>query len=1371
MGNTSTAIEVTAAVVTLKPHLVLFVGIAGSAKPKDLVQGDIVVADRVYNLHRGKDADDEVEGSVHLTRPISFTAAHGVVQLAMDVRRRDWTSHMTTGQALNAHGTKPRVEIKPIAAGETVHADGGSSLMQKVRRNFNDVAALDMESLGFYEAAYQANLPALAVRGISDRVTDKAAHADSEWQPRASLHAAAFAFALLHRAEPEDLPAQGTPITRSNDPSFPAGPSPAQQLLRVAPPVAVAYEWTQPTAGPQATTVLRDLAALGDQPATWLSRFRHRQPSIFRGENSAALWVLVGEFADSHEHPAASWIIEQAAERWQDHVLSAYLYAKAALAAMRDADQEKAEVLFARAEAVAPAGKPLWMLLRTALSSDVDATGSTLVAVTRALELPLPQFALLGLQADAAPEQHDNDFVAFIVEFSELYPAFLELIRWTVTLIAIAVLRHKPEQIDAAQLLCEQVTDAFPAYRSDPRSTSALAALAGTRSSRAALEMASILCMRATGHISRVSGFDRDAALARAEEIALTARGRRQDWGGPTSEALALAAQARALSGDTRGALTMLLEPPAGIAEKSETRAQPVILVAAGLAAQVGNIDLALEFASKIDEPAERHLATAFALSLREDSHPESAAEYRAALSEAKLPAQENLATRVLIGLSAIAPLNEAEEVLLGNIDIETADLIRARSMLKVGQISQAQILARRYPDSSGALEIRVLCLLDQGKTAEAIRALENFAVRHFYEERHLLQAALLAHSSGTAEDAARLATRIASSTDPVRRRTAQEILVDVASRHGDWSAVMDHTSRLMDDDAVAECDPNRDESLVKYRWARAHALHQLRLMPQAYEVVRTEPRLEPSDLNQARLIASILRTIAPSVSHTDSKRTAQKSVTQAEVLSTVSRAAQAFPDDEELVATAVMTAFLMPDGDQIDYQLMAEARRLHQQFFERFPDSKILEMVPVDENFASLQNFLQERLAPISGIAEQMYRAAITGQIPISALVTGLGNHYADSLIRNTVDCYMVRNSDERINSLEVEAARQALETTVVVDTSSLFLSSIILEPDTRLHMYFEQLFVTSSQRDDIIQTRTSLLMRSSGSLGWDPHTERPVFNNYSDELKQRWADQAEALATALDGCDILPDPPSENKEVGFKTWSSPVFLARKYGLSLVADDAALRAAARSEGVAAFGSLQLVEALIQDGRLPSAALKSSYGRLMKVRAADLPLNDRLGEIAENEQWDPNGYAAFLLTRPTTWLPLAKGWQTYTALIKALPEKRPQIVAEWCVAALGGLCMVTTPSAVPTVASALVASTLLELQNGAPLPLLLDYADRLVSRFAPDTDLLKEIVQRLVLAVRHLTPPEMVGTIVLPLLADLKGEAHVKALRIFFTMP
>jgi len=85
--------------------------------------------------------------------------------------------------------------------------------------------------------------------------------------------------------------------------------------------------------------------------------------------------------------------------------------------------------------------------------------------------------------------------------------------------------------------------------------------------------------------------------------------------------------------------------------------------------------------------------------------------------------------------------------------------------------------------------------------------------------------------------------------------------------------------------------------------------------------------------------------------------------------------------------------------------------------------------------------------------------------------------------------------------------------------------------------------------------------------------------------------------------------------------------------------------------------------------------------------------------------------------------------------------------------------------------SALVVWTLLELQDATVLSPLLASADRIVRHFAPSADTLEAVVQRLVMTVRQVTPPEMVGSIVLPLLSGLEKEAHAKAITHFFTMP
>jgi hypothetical protein len=542
--------------------------------------------------------------------------------------------------------------------------------------------------------------------------------------------------------------------------------------------------------------------------------------------------------------------------------------------------------------------------------------------------------------------------------------------------------------------------------------------------------------------------------------------------------------------------------------------------------------------------------------------------------------------------------------------------------------------------------------------------------------------------------------------------------------------------------------------------------------MNEAYEVIRADPRLVPADLNQARLVASILRTIAPSIADVGPvETTAGRRISQAEILAAVAEAAQAFPDDEELVATAVMTAVSMPDSEPTDYGLMTKARQLHQQFFERFPNSKLIHPIPLDDALTGLQEMLRAEVAPAAQAAEQMQRGAITGQIPISVCISAVGRNYAEALIRNTVGCYVIRHPDDRISAQEIDAARRALDGTVVLDTSALFLAPVALGHATELRTHFERLLVAAPQRDDILKARSSLMMRSSGWLGWDSVSDRPTFVQYDPEVTERWAREADDLAKALVWCDVIADPPPDHDDPRHKVWSAPIRLARERGVSLIADDAALRAVARNEGVPAFGCLQLLSALVEDRALPDGALDESYQRLREIRAAELPVPGRLSDIAENEGWNPAGYAGFLLQRPTTWTPLARGWRDYTTLITALPTKKPEEVAGWCTAAMHGLSLTTVTSTVPAVSAALVVWTLLQLQDAAVLPPLLASAERIVRQFTPSADTLEAIVQRLVMTVRQVAPPEMVGSIVLPLLSGLEKEAHAKAITHFFTMP
>lgn len=225
-GNLGAAAIATRAISTYAPRALLFVGVAGGLK-NDIDLGDVVVAERIYAYHGGKEQDGGF-----LVRPRSFEASHELIQFAHDLARE------SPGGAPGADGTmrRFRVHFKPIAAGEAVLDSTTGPILEHLRLHYNDTAAIEMESAGAMIAAHISAVPALVVRGISDRADGQKHAADSAGhQPEAAANAAAFAMSLLR-----DWLASTT-SQAPRDPGSPAAPQPTTAAASV-PPV---QQWNQ----------------------------------------------------------------------------------------------------------------------------------------------------------------------------------------------------------------------------------------------------------------------------------------------------------------------------------------------------------------------------------------------------------------------------------------------------------------------------------------------------------------------------------------------------------------------------------------------------------------------------------------------------------------------------------------------------------------------------------------------------------------------------------------------------------------------------------------------------------------------------------------------------------------------------------------------------------------------------------------------------------------------------------------------------------------------------------------------------------------------------------------------------------------------
>jgi nucleoside phosphorylase len=190
-GNVGAGVLTERAIAMFRPAALLFVGVAG-ALSDDVNLGDVVVATRVYGYHGGREGADGF-----LPRTRCWDAPHRLEQVARLVARVDaWRGLLPDG----GRECRPMVHFKPVAAGEVVLDSRVSPLARRLRDQCQDAVAIEMESAGVAHAAHlNGSLPALIIRGVSDRANGGKMHADRAGWPRvAARNAAAFALTLIN---------------------------------------------------------------------------------------------------------------------------------------------------------------------------------------------------------------------------------------------------------------------------------------------------------------------------------------------------------------------------------------------------------------------------------------------------------------------------------------------------------------------------------------------------------------------------------------------------------------------------------------------------------------------------------------------------------------------------------------------------------------------------------------------------------------------------------------------------------------------------------------------------------------------------------------------------------------------------------------------------------------------------------------------------------------------------------------------------------------------------------------------------------------------------------------------------------------------
>jgi nucleoside phosphorylase len=249
----------------LDPQWILLVGIAGCIPDPDYTLGDVILASRLHDFCvsarfengasqfnvRGGPMHPDVQnllaslpfiesllGKWNTSRRIGADRPKTKLQ-AENFYGDDVWKDKTRASLKRYFGPKSNRKIPKVLTGSVASSDTlvkDTNLVKEWQQSARQVAGIEMELAGVYQAAHDAQKPVLAIRGISDVVGFKRS---PEWTEYACHTAAAVAVALL-KFRPINPIGTGVGLTRTDDKvSTPVTVSPAfLQVPHDVPPLA-----------------------------------------------------------------------------------------------------------------------------------------------------------------------------------------------------------------------------------------------------------------------------------------------------------------------------------------------------------------------------------------------------------------------------------------------------------------------------------------------------------------------------------------------------------------------------------------------------------------------------------------------------------------------------------------------------------------------------------------------------------------------------------------------------------------------------------------------------------------------------------------------------------------------------------------------------------------------------------------------------------------------------------------------------------------------------------------------------------------------------------------------------------------------------
>lgn len=763
-------------------------------------------------------------------------------------------------------------------------------------------------------------------------------------------------------------------------------------------------------------------------------------------------------------------------------------------------------------------------------------------------------------------------------------------------------------------------------------------------------------------------------------DLALRSRDRYRRWDGPSHRALAVATDALLALDDPQRVVDLASGPPDGEATASEAGAP-------GVQGNLAHAFLMLGRPQDINALSLEGVDASEAariLALQADVLGDDAALSRMWRS---LEHAEDEPSR-LKALFGLALMGEADEASFEGVpEAETALFTGVAAFIR-GDLPEAiQILTPYRFESPIHAHYLAQAQYQTGATGEAVRTLTN-ASEHLGALLLLESAADMLFEQGHFDDAATIATEVlAMGPSRALQKRMKVLLVEIAQQLQDWRNMESYAQSLVREFPDDSRGP----------WMVVYAMHRQGKNRHAWAYLAGH-KLTPFSEETAQLAVAICGSVeAP---EQDAGRLLE--------------IADMYPESEQVVGSAIVKLLAQGDRTSISNDQLSRLHELTGDFIARYPQSDVFRAYSAEQPEELLEIVVASLRSPPEQYVELINQVRY-GRIPYGTLLFARPDlPYTDVLLSVAADWLTAIPADVEQRARERTTAKMALGGDVAVDTSVVALG---ISSGLDVHQ-FGSVFNTVRVADELlIDARWAVSIAHTpvaAILGYDPVLDRPIITEIDEVQQSARLQKAESALETLDTWQSVKSGPlrlrSDPDEDGFRPWDGAIRAASSVeNCALWCDDLALRVLAEAEGVPAFGTWALYEALAETSTptwLPSATeLKM---RLLRARIADVPISLLELTQAIDDSDGPDRAVASLLGRPQIWHEyLTEALRWYAARLKELasgPHRQwvPMFVKDSC----RGIGAAIPPSNRLKAIGGILASALFNIGDPAIVPAL-----------------------------------------------------------------